>query len=204
MFRLLGRLFAIIVVMTLTSGFLGGWTSKAPKALATWQATNPANPEAIDHSVWNALLQKHIRTDAHGLNRFAYAQISQTDRATLKNYIKALGEIDIRNRNRDVQLAYWLNLYNAVTIDVVLGHYPVKTIRDIDLSGLLSNGPWDAKLVGVNGVKLTLNNIEHDILRPIWKDARIHYGVNCASVGCPNLHTDAFTGKNTEAFQGAF
>ena len=71
---------------------------------------------------------------------------------------------------------------------MVLEHYPVKSIRDIDISpGFFASGPWGAKLATVEGEKISLDEIEHRILRPIWKDPRIHYAVNCASLGCPNL-----------------
>jgi hypothetical protein len=66
------------------------------------------------------------------------------------------------------------------------------------LRGCSAGGPWDAKLVTVEGEKLSLNDIEHRILRPIWKDARVHYAVNCASLGCPNLQPAAFTAENME------
>ena len=78
-------------------------------------------------------------------------------------------------------------------------HYPVSSIRQIDISpGLFADGPWGKKLITVSGEALSLNDIEHRILRPIWQDARIHYAVNCASIGCPNLLQAAFTADNTE------
>ena len=96
-------------------------------------------------------------------------------------------------------MAYWINLYNALTVKVVLSAYPVESIRDIDISpGLLSDGPWDKKLVEIGGEAVSLNDIEHRILRPIWRDPRIHYAVNCASISCPNLQKKAFTAKSAE------
>lgn len=80
---------------------------------------------------------------------------------------------------------------------VVLDHYPVKSIRDIK-SGWFNPGPWDRKLVTVEEERLTLNDMEHRILRPIFQDNRIHYAVNCASIGCPNLQPEAFTAQNAE------
>ena len=65
--------------------------------------------------------------------------------------------------------------------------------------GLFADGPWDKELVAVEGERVSLNDIEHRILRPIWRDPRIHYAVNCASVGCPNLYAEAFTGDRLEA-----
>jgi hypothetical protein len=82
----------------------------------------------------------------------------------------------------------------------VLEHYPVDSIRKIAISpGLFSAGPWGKKLVTVEGKALSLDDIEHRILRPIWRDPRIHYAVNCAALGCPNLQPEAFTADNEEA-----
>jgi hypothetical protein len=121
--------------------------------------------------------------------------VTPADRAALRAYLAALAATPISRFNRGEQLAYWINLYNALTLTVVLDHYPVQSIRDIDISpGLFASGPWDKTLITVEGESLTLNDIEHRILRPIWNDPRIHYAVNCASVGCPNLQDRAFTG----------
>jgi hypothetical protein len=107
--------------------------------------------------------------------------------------------VAISGHNRMEQKAYWINVYNALTVDVILGRFPVASIRDINISpGFLSRGPWGAKLFAVEGERLSLDDIEHRILRPIWKDSRVHYAVNCASLGCPNLQPLAFTGDNTE------
>ena len=134
-----------------------------------------------------------------GVNRLAYSRVSAADRAALDDYIDRLAAFEISRYGRDEQLAYWINLYNALTIAVVLDHYPVKSILDIAISpGLFSIGPWGKKLVTVDGEALSLDDIEHRILRPIWRDPRIHYAVNCASIGCPNLATMAFTGANAE------
>ena len=85
-------------------------------------------------------------------------------------------------------------------MSVILDHYPVDTIMDIDISpGLFANGPWGRKLIAVDGTDVSLDDIEHRILRPIWKDPRVHYAVNCASLGCPNLQKKAFTAATADA-----
>jgi hypothetical protein len=133
-------------------------------------------------------------------HRFDYGAVDADGRAALDGYVAHLAAQPIDRFSRREQLAYWVNLYNALTVRVVLEHYPVESIRDIDISpGLFADGPWDKALVTVAGEALTLNDIEHRILRPIWRDPRIHYAVNCASVGCPNLPADAFTGAGAEA-----
>ena len=141
------------------------------------------------------MLNRYVSTGADGINRFAYARVTDADRAVLKRYISKLETIPISQFNRNQQFAFWVNLYNAVTVDVMLENYPVNSIRDIRPSGILIPGPWRKKLVTVEGNALTLDNIEHNILRPIWRDPRVHYAVNCASIGCPNLNAEPFYGE---------
>jgi hypothetical protein len=98
-----------------------------------------------------------------------------------------LTALEISGYSRPEQFAYWFNLCNALTIQVVLDHYPVESIRDIDVSpGQFADGPWKKESVTVQAEKVSLDDIEHLILRAIWIDQRIHYAVNCASVGCPD------------------
>jgi len=140
-----------------------------------------------------------VTDDPSGINRVRYASVTPQDKEKLKEYLKSLQSVQVSGLNRDEQEAYWINLYNALTVKVVLDHYPVKSIRDIDISpGWFKDGPWGAKLVKIEAEEVTLNDIEHRILRPIWKDNRIHYALNCASLGCPNLQPEAFTGENTQ------
>jgi hypothetical protein len=107
--------------------------------------------------------------------------------------------IEVSQLNRLEQKTYWINLYNAQTVDLVLDHYPVKSIKNIKVPGIFSfGGPWDIKLLKIEGQELSLNDIEHRILRPIWQDNRIHYAVNCASLGCPNLQPVAYTAFNLD------
>ena len=173
----------------------------APKAQLwdRWSAHDPDSTAIIDHGVWNELLQRYVVGNPDGINRFAYQMLHDFafDRKRLRDYLKVMSEIEISRYNRDQQRAYWINLYNALTVDVVLTDFPVYSIRDIT-SGLFSAGPWKRNLITVEDEKLTLDDIEHRILRPIWQDPRIHYAVNCASLGCPNLQNRAFTAANTE------
>ena len=164
-----------------------------------WQAHDPASSETIDHASWDALLMRYVRPASGGVNLVNYRGFLSEDHASLANYLDYLARVRISRLNRDEQLAYWINLYNALTIQVVLDHFPVGSIRDIDISpGLFRFGPWDKKLITIEGQALSLNDIEHRILRPIWHDPRIHYAVNCASVGCPNLRTRAYRGASID------
>jgi len=194
--RAAARLLATVVL-------LAAWAAAAaPRAVLweRWTAHAPQSRETVDHAEWQRLLRHHVRTDAQGINRFAYARVSAADRAALDAYLARLAATPVSRLARGEQRAFWVNLYNALTVRVVLEHYPVASIRDIDISpGLFSDGPWGKKLIAVEGEDLGLDDIEHRILRPIWRDPRIHYAVNCASIGCPNLPTTAFTAANTES-----
>ncbi len=166
----------------------------APKAelWPRWQAHDAASRTTIDHGAWDAFLKAYVVVARDGINRVAFGRVGAADRAALANYLDALASVDIDTVNRAEQLAYWINLYNALTVRVVLDHYPVKSIRDIGISpGLFSVGPWGKALVRVKGEDLSLDDIEHRILRPRWRDNRVHYAVNCASLGCPNLMREA-------------
>ena len=152
----------------------------------------------IDHGAWDALLRKYL--DARhpsGIHRMNYKAVTASDQRTLKDYLLRLQSTAISGYNRREQQSYWINLYNALTVKAILDHYPVKSIRSIK-PNFLSLGPWDVKLVTVESQRLSLNDIEHRILRPIWKDPRLHYAVNCASLGCPNLAEAAYTGENLD------
>ncbi len=157
----------------------------------------------VDHAAWDRLLKTYVRPGADGLNRVDYAAFKSEAHAALKGYIRQLEAVDPETLDRPEQFALLANLYNATTIDIVLDHYPVGSIKDISLGGglfdVFSGGPWKAKVLNMKGVALSLDDIEHGILRPIFKDPRVHYAVNCASVGCPNIGTEAFTGAKLEA-----
>lgn len=173
----------------------------APKAdlWAFWVADNPASSQSISHQKWNRFLQSNVVTGSDKINRIHYAAVSEQDKALLKQYITELSKIKITKFSRKQQLPFWINLYNALTTQVILEHYPVESIRDIDISpGFFSDGPWDKKLIVIQQQSISLNDIEHRILRPIWKDFRIHYVLNCASLGCPNLINIAFTKENID------
>ena len=153
-----------------------------------------------DHATFDDLLSVRAKTGGDGVVRVDYAawKTSGKDRAALKAYLGALTAMDPLTLTRAEQFAFWANLYNALTIEVVLDAYPVASIRDID-AGLFSSGPWKRTVATVNGAALSLDSIEHDILRSGWKDARVHYAVNCASFSCPNLPLKAWRGATLDA-----
>lgn len=135
------------------------------------------------------IIEKYISDpDDTGLAKFNYAALkaNQADRDRLDACIAEMEGTYPSTLTEDEAIAFWANLYNVVTIKVVTDNYPVKSIREIK-SGLFSIGPWKKNLVTVNKKKMSLDDIEHETLRKDYPSPLIHYMVNCASVGCPNL-----------------
>lgn len=177
---------------------LAAGAGAAPKAelWERWSAHDEGSAATVDHSPWDRFLANHL-VERDGIRLVRYADVTEADREGLREYLGALEGVDVGALGRAEQLAYWINLYNAQTVDLILENHPVGSIRDIK-DGLFSAGPWDREVLTIGGEAVTLNDIEHRILRPIWKDPRIHYAVNCASIGCPNLAAEAYTASNAE------
>lgn len=172
-------------------------------ALLAWSAA-PARSDASELDDYDRLLSRYVSTSADGVNRVRYAAWKATpaDQAALDRVVAAMERRAPSRMGRDERFAYWVNLYNAVTLQIVLENHPVRSIRDIpsrtlDPRGLA--GPWRTPRVSVEGRRLSLDQIEHAILRPEFRDPRVHYAVNCASIGCPNLKTGAWRAETLDA-----
>lgn len=192
-----GTIFRRTLMLAASSLMLCG-AANADAAQDLFAGAAPSPSRAVDHSTWDRLLKSYVKPGADGISRVDYAAFKSGGQGELKLYVGRLETIDPRRLNRAEQFALLANLYNAKTIDIVLDHYPVSSIKDISLGGGLfaafTGGPWKAKVTRLGGVDLSLDDIEHGILRPVFKDPRVHYAVNCASIGCPNIGTEAFTG----------
>jgi hypothetical protein len=158
-------------------------------------AALPAAAQAVDHSAWDRVLAQY--RDPQG--RVDYAALKQNP-AALKGYVDQIAARSPDSHpaefpSRDSQMAYWLNAYNALTIWGVVEGWPTRSVRDLGfLFGFFRN-----KKFTVGARPMTLDNIEHDTLRKRYSDPRIHFGVNCASIGCPRLPARAFTPENLDA-----
>ena len=163
--------------------------------------STPVNSFAANYE---ALLQRRISQGAGGLNVFDYAGAKAAGEGrTIKAYTDHLASQNPDLLPQNDQIAYWANLYNALTVNLILDNYPVKSIRKIK-SGAFSNGPWKRDEVTVNGQVLSLNDIEHEILRKRYPNpAMVHYMVNCASIGCPNLPSKLWVGATLDADRDA-
>lgn len=148
--------------------------------------------EPITHEDWDSLSKKHITAD--GLVNY---KGFQNDRKKLDAYLQKLSEHHPNDKNwsKEEQLAYWINAYNAFTVQLILDNYPIESIKDITSGPSIAfiNSPWDIKFINIEGAEYDLNNIEHNFLRKRWEEPRIHFGVNCASISCPVLPQFAFT-----------
>lgn len=158
----------------------------------------------VDHSAFSDFLSRYlvvsnVSDPSQGAVLVKYSEVTPQDHVALSRYVERLQAAKVTLLNRDEQLAFWINLYNAETIRVILENYPVDTIRNIKSHPLDFKGPWNDKRLTVEGERLTLDNIENRIIRPVFDDPRIHYALNCAAIGCPNLRAEAYTGKGLNA-----
>ncbi|MEO9683510.1 MAG: DUF547 domain-containing protein [Tateyamaria sp.] len=170
----------------------------APIAGANWAAAADRQRITVNYSAYDTFLQRYRTVDDSGIARLRYKAVSPKDRASLNSFVDQLEATDPQALTRDQQLAFWINLYNAQTIALILDHYPVASIRDIS-DGPLRLGPWNRPDVQVRGQALSLNDIEHRIVRAHFKEPRVHYALNCAALGCPNLKAEAWRPQSLDA-----
>lgn len=135
-------------------------------------------------STWNDALSAHVVLGDDGVARVNYTQLKANTAAqnALASYLEQFADKNL-SANTPENVADWINIYNAATIQHILSRYPARSIRD----GYLFGGPWKKVSIVINGQPTSLHAIEHDILRKTYDDPRIHYALNCASYGCPNL-----------------
>lgn len=196
--RFTSMLLSTAAIFALTACGQGQTATTAPISPA--QAVEKAGLTGTEtaeqmQTLYAEFLDKYI-TPSDGINLLAYGNVSSEDKAVLKAYINDLETRGTEGLSRDEQMAFWFNLYNAKTIDVILDNYPLKSIRKL---GPLNSGPWDKKNMNVAGIgEMSLNDVEHGTLRKNWAEPRIHYAVNCASIGCPNLKATPWAAATLE------
>ena len=172
------------------------WAAPTDQLWAHWSIHDVQSTASVDHQPWQTLLSRHVLASDDGINRVAYSNFDESSKTLLNRYLTTLSNIRPTELNQPQQLVYWISLYNALTVQVVLEHPKKDSIRS--MGPLLSFGPWDKDYLTIEGKRVSLNDIEHRILRPIWQDHRLHFVLNCASIGCPNLSRAAFTPANIE------
>ena len=142
----------------------------------------------ITHEAWTALLDAHV-SESGQVNYAGFVQ----DSVALNAYLDRLATHHPNDSwTSNQKKAYWINAYNAFTVQLIVRNYPVESIKELGGSIYKVNTPWDLRFIHIEGKTYDLNNIEHDILRKDWADPRIHFAINCASVSCPKLHHAAY------------
>ncbi|MZR63471.1 DUF547 domain-containing protein [Alcanivorax sp. DP30] len=157
--------------------------------------------QAFDHSAWNTLLATHVKPLRGGVATAMDYQGMEKDRQALQGYLDALSGVsraDYQQWSKDEQLAFLINAYNAFTVELILVEGQPASIRDI---GSFFSGPWDKEFFTLLDKPRTLDEVEHEMIRgnPALMDPRIHFAVNCASIGCPALRPEAYTADKLDA-----
>jgi hypothetical protein len=151
-----------------------------------------AAASVFDHSRFDALLRAHVVDGMVDYDAFRKAP-------TFPAYLDSLAGADLSRLDPSEKLAFWINAYNAYTIQLINKHGERESIRNINKTlGIKGHGPWREKLVRAAGLVQHLDNVEHDIIRKQWKEPRIHFALVCAAMGCPPLRSEAYTGAKLE------
>jgi hypothetical protein len=187
--RMDGRSFArglLLASCILVGNCLGGPTvslgSNVPEARRI-----PAGK--IDHSTWDSLLKKYV--DAHGMVNYQAWKDNASDKQQLEQYLAHLSSASFTGQTRSsTKLAFWINAYNAVTVEGILREYPTSSIRN-HTAKLFGYNIWKDLQLWVEGKPYSLDQMEHEVLRKM-KEPRIHFAIVCASIGCPRLLNEAY------------
>jgi hypothetical protein len=154
--------------------------------------------QTFSHEVFDGLLKKHVSANATGRSTVVDYSGFSADRARLKMYLNSLAAVrktQFDTWSKNAQLAFLINAYNAWTIELILTRYPkLKSIKDL---GSLLQSPWQKRFIPLLGTTYSLDDIEHSLIRDPqrYREPRIHFAVNCASIGCPALRSVAYTGE---------
>ncbi len=150
--------------------------------------------QSVNHSAFNTLLQQHVRDGMVDYDAFANAP-------AFKTYLRTLASTDPARLPRQEQLALWINAYNAYTIAQINAHGERESIKNINKSlGFLSTGgPWREKMATVGSTTYTLDEVEHEQIRPVFNEPRIHFALVCAAESCPPLRSEAYTAAKLDA-----
>lgn len=153
--------------------------------LSLFASTLIAQPNYKNYDVF---LKKYVSASGN----VAYKKIKKNDLDVIVKEFQAA--VPQKSWTKNEQLAFWLNAYNLFTIKLIVDNYPLKKITDLD-----KGKPWDVKRIDLDGKKYSLNDIENEIIRPTFKDARIHFAINCAAKSCPPLLNTAFIASNVQS-----
>jgi Protein of unknown function, DUF547 len=159
------------------------------------QTKSDSKSMPVSHSIWNELVMAHVDSLGH----VNYADFVK-DSVKLNTYLDVLKSANPNETNwtKEERLAYWINAYNAFTVQLIVRNYPCKSIKDLAGKIYKVNTPWDIRFIVIEGKEYDLNNIEHDIVRKQFDEPRIHFALNCASVSCPALRNEAYVANRLD------
>ncbi len=167
------------------------WPALLILSLLLLTSGSAAAKPAVDNQLWAELLEKYVKNGVVDYAGF------QREEEKLDRYLDVLAQQEPERLSRNARYAYYVNVYNAWTVKLILSGYPgIKSIKE--LGGLIQT-PWDKEIVRIGSQTFTLDEIEHEILRPRFKDPRIHFVVNCASISCPPLRSEPYEAEKLEA-----
>jgi hypothetical protein len=148
-----------------------------------------SDSKPINHAMFDSLLRKYVNTEGM-VNYKGFIQ----DSVAFNSYLDLLSKNHPNEKNwsRDERLAYWLNAYNAFTIKLICNYYPVQSIKDVKKGVPFVSDTWTIDFIKIEKRNYSLNNIEHNIVRPTFNDPRVHFALNCASISCPKLLGEAY------------
>lgn len=157
--------------------------------LISFSAGSWAEEKTVDHRLYGELLQKYVK------DGFVNYKGLKTEEPKLDQYLQLLDATNPDELGRNEQFALYANTYNAYTLKLILQHYPVESIKD---TGSLLKSPWKIEFVKIGGETMTLDDVEHNILRPHFQDARVHFAINCAAKDCPLLMSKPYRGDSLD------
>lgn len=173
-----------MALMFVLFAFLISWNSDT-----AWSSTAIAQP-LPDHALWTAELRKYVTPEG----KVDYTTWKK-NQVPLDTYLSQMSMAQpVSNWSKNVQLSYWINLYNAYTVKLILDHYPVGSIKDIN-----NGDPWDMAWIHIGTKTYSLKQIENEIIRQQFREPRIHFALNCGAVSCPPLLNEAFDPVRLEA-----
>jgi len=146
------------------------------------------------NSSYNSLLKEYVKNNQYkegvNLSLVDYTKLKEDKNLLIASDL--LKEVKVSTLSKEEQLSFWINAYNFYTLELVANNYPVESIKDL---GSFFNSVWDKHKFEVEGREYTLNNIEHSVIRPLFKEPRIHFALVCASISCPDLLNEAYDAK---------
>jgi len=172
------------------------------KVIRFWDDREPLSTMKVNHTAWQEVLDLYVDDQhASGVNRFDYAAVTSGDARKIKNYIDYLEQMEPRQFNSLEAQAFWINLYNALMVDKIVDAYQSGSSRAVNrlLRGGLRSTRWNRDIAEVVMQDISLDDIEHGILRPIWNDSRIHFVLTTGALSGANVLKTAFNGDNNEA-----